>query len=152
MTGGCYGFAAKHMHWPEELVVGGAKHNRTGHIIKAEALQTVVQLMGEREFYDYMNNHARVRLIDWSQEKATKILETWQRAFSREVQQRFDLNITEDYNHYAFSTITLNDILKKYSEVNYSAVIIGGAIIVSIPFSVNFLDYFLFSVNSFAFY
>lgn len=111
--------------------MGGAKHNKTGHIIKAEALQTVVQLMGEREFYDYMNNDAKVRHIDWSQEKATKILETWQRAFSREVQQRFDLNITEDYNHYAFSTITLNDILKKYSEVNYTAVIIGGAIIVS---------------------
>lgn len=119
------------MHWPEELVVGGAKHNKTGHITKAEALQTVVQLMGEREFYDYMNNHAKVRHIDWSQEKATKILETWQRAFSQVVQQRLHLNITEDYNHYAFSTITLNDILKKYSEVNYTAVIIGGAIIVS---------------------
>ncbi|XP_043484332.1 protein patched isoform X3 [Leptopilina heterotoma] len=129
LTGGCYGFAAKHMHWPEELVVGGAKHNKTGHITKAEALQTVVQLMGEREFYDYMNNHAKVRHIDWSQEKATKILETWQRAFSQVVQQRLHLNITEDYNHYAFSTITLNDILKKYSEVNYTAVIIGGAII-----------------------
>jgi hypothetical protein len=32
LTGGCYGFAANYMHWPENLIVGGAKKNRTGHI------------------------------------------------------------------------------------------------------------------------
>lgn len=32
LTGGCYGFAANYMHWPESLIVGGAKKNRTGHI------------------------------------------------------------------------------------------------------------------------
>jgi len=32
LTGGCYGFAAKYMHWPEDLVVGGATRNKTGHI------------------------------------------------------------------------------------------------------------------------
>ena len=131
LSGGCYGFAAKHMHWPEELIVGGAKHNKTGHIVRAEALQTVVQLMGEREFYDYMNNHNKVRHIDWSQEKAAKILETWQRAFSKKIQERYELNITDDYNIYAFSTITLNDILGKYSEVKFTLVGVCGAIIVS---------------------
>lgn len=34
LTGGCYGFAAKYMHWPEDLVVGGTKKNKTGHITK----------------------------------------------------------------------------------------------------------------------
>lgn len=32
LTGGCYGFAANYMHWPEELIVGGVKKNKTGHI------------------------------------------------------------------------------------------------------------------------
>lgn len=32
LTGGCYGFAAKYMHWPEELIVGGVKKNKTGFI------------------------------------------------------------------------------------------------------------------------
>lgn len=34
LTGGCYGFAAKYMHWPEDLVVGGTKKNKTGHIVR----------------------------------------------------------------------------------------------------------------------
>lgn len=34
LTGGCYGFATKFMHWPEDLVVGGTKKNKTGHIVK----------------------------------------------------------------------------------------------------------------------
>lgn len=34
MTGGCYGFAGKYMHWPEELIVGAPTPNKTGHIVK----------------------------------------------------------------------------------------------------------------------
>lgn len=34
LTGGCYGFATKFMHWPEDLVVGGTRKNKTGHIVK----------------------------------------------------------------------------------------------------------------------
>lgn len=34
LTGGCYGFATKHMHWPEQLVVGGIEKNRTGHVVR----------------------------------------------------------------------------------------------------------------------
>jgi len=44
LSGGCYGYAAKHMHWPEELIVGGAKRNRSGHLRKARALQSVVKI------------------------------------------------------------------------------------------------------------
>lgn len=34
LTGGCYGFASKYMHWPEDLIIGAAKKNKTGHITK----------------------------------------------------------------------------------------------------------------------
>ena len=34
LTGGCYGFASRYMHWPEELVVGGTSKNSTGHITR----------------------------------------------------------------------------------------------------------------------
>lgn len=129
MTGGCYGFAAKYMHWPEELLIGGAKHNKTGHLTRAAALQTVVQLMGERELYDFLANTYKVHHIDWSQEKAAQVLETWQRAFSNEVKKRMDLNVST-YNLNAFSTTTLNDILGKYSEVSVMKIAIGGALMV----------------------
>ena len=34
LSGGCYGFATRHMHWPEQLIVGGTEKNRTGHITR----------------------------------------------------------------------------------------------------------------------
>ncbi|XP_011634801.2 protein patched, partial [Pogonomyrmex barbatus] len=128
LTGGCYGFAAKYMHWPEELVVGGAKHNKTGHLTRAAALQTVVQLMGERELYDFLVNTYRVHHIDWSQEKAAKVLEAWQRVFSNEVKKLVEVNGSAPYNLYAFSTTTMNDILGKYSEVSVMKIAISCAL------------------------
>ncbi|XP_076289551.1 protein patched isoform X3 [Lasioglossum baleicum] len=127
LTGGCYGFAAKYMHWPEELLVGGAKHNKTGHLTRAAALQTVVQLMGERELYDFFAGTYKVHHIDWSQEKASQVLETWQRAFSNQVKKHLDANGSAPYNLYAFSTTTMNDILGKYSEVPVMKIAIGCA-------------------------
>ena len=32
LTGGCYGYATRYNHWPEQLVVGGTKKNESGHI------------------------------------------------------------------------------------------------------------------------
>lgn len=130
LTGGCYGFAAKYMHWPEELVVGGAKHNKTGHLTRAAALQTVVQLMGERELHDFLVNDYKVHHIDWSQEKAAQVLETWQRTFSDKVKKLLDANGSAPYNLYAFSTTTMNDILGKYSEVSVMKIAIGCALMV----------------------
>ncbi|KAK8750197.1 hypothetical protein OTU49_015299, partial [Cherax quadricarinatus] len=53
LTGGCYGFAGNYMHWPEDLVVGATTTNKTGHIVRAEALQSMVQLMGAKNMYEY---------------------------------------------------------------------------------------------------
>ncbi|XP_043528023.1 protein patched-like [Frieseomelitta varia] len=127
LTGGCYGFAAKFMHWPEELLVGGAKHNKTGHLTRAAALQTVVQLMGERELYEFFRHTYKVHHIDWSPEKAAQVLETWQRAFSNQVKY-LDANGSTPYNLYAFSTTIMNDILGKYSEVSVMKIAIGCAL------------------------
>jgi len=34
LTDGCYGFATKYMHWHEDLIVGGIRKNKTGHIVR----------------------------------------------------------------------------------------------------------------------
>lgn len=81
LTGGCYGFATKYMHWPPDLIVGGIKRNKTGYIVKAKALQSIIQLMGEQEMYDFYQNTYKVHNLDWSVEKARIILEAWQRKF-----------------------------------------------------------------------
>ncbi|XP_071455100.1 protein patched [Hetaerina americana] len=127
LTGGCYGFAAKYMHWPEELLVGGATKNKTGHIVRAKALQTVVQLMGERELYDYWTDDYKVHHVDWTQEKASLVLDTWQRRFSEEVKRLMSQkdNSTSPYDLLAFSTATLDNILSRFSEVSITRIAIG---------------------------
>lgn len=82
LTSGCYGFAAKYMHWPEDLIVGGAQKNKSGHIKQAKALQTVVQLMGEHELFEYYSDTYKVHHIGWNQEKAAIVLKAWQKQFT----------------------------------------------------------------------
>nr|CAD7573268.1 unnamed protein product [Timema californicum] len=124
LTGGCYGFAAKYMHWPEDLIVGGTSKNKTGHLHRAHALQTVIQLMGERELYDFWSETYKVHHLDWSQEKASLVLEMWQRRFAQEVHRQMNAdNITGPYNVYAFSTSTLNDILTQFSKLSIPKVV-----------------------------
>lgn len=82
LTSGCYGIAAKYMHWPEELIVGGVKKNKSGHIREAKALQTVVQLMGEHELFEYWLGHYKVNHIGWTKEKAALVLNAWQKKFA----------------------------------------------------------------------
>ncbi|KAF7287732.1 protein patched [Rhynchophorus ferrugineus] len=120
LTGGCYGFAAKYMHWPEALIVGGVSKNKTGHIKQAKALQTVVQLMGEKELYEYWSGHYKVHHISWSQEKASLVLNAWQKKFAQEVKRLSDSkkSSSSPYSFITFSTANVNKILKEYSKTD----------------------------------
>ncbi|XP_054738607.1 protein patched [Anastrepha obliqua] len=127
LTGGCNGYATKYMHWPEELIVGGVQRNRSGHLRKAKGLQTVVQLMTEKEMFDLWNENYKVHHIGWTQEKAAEVLNAWQRNFSKEVESLLKINrrISNNYDIYVFSSATLDDILAKYSNPSPISIVIG---------------------------
>ncbi|XP_076319648.1 protein patched-like isoform X2 [Tachypleus tridentatus] len=126
LTGGCYGFATKYMHWPEDLLVGGAIKNKSGYIVNAEAIQSVVQLMGEREMFEFWKGHYKVHNLGWDEEKAKLILETWQRKFTEEVLLvAKTTNQSKHYNMNAFSTTSLADIVKNFSEISVTRVALG---------------------------
>ncbi|XP_023228642.1 protein patched-like [Centruroides sculpturatus] len=126
LTGGCYGFATRYMQWPENLIVGGITRNRTGHIIKAEALQTVVQLMAEKEMYEFWQDTYKVHNIDWTPDKAKMVLETWQRKFTEAVlKQATNANNTKNHNINAFSSTSLTDIMQDFSEVSVTRLALG---------------------------
>lgn len=132
LTGGCYGFAAKYMHWPEELIVGGARHNRSGYLTKANSLQTVIQLMTPLETYDFWKNDYKSHAMDWTMEKAAKILQKWQLAFTMELNRlQNGSTYRRTHNYYAFSTDNLNDILKTYSELSPLVLAMGAGVVVS---------------------
>ncbi|XP_013176469.1 PREDICTED: protein patched [Papilio xuthus] len=126
LSHGCYGFAAAYMHWPEQLIVGGATRNTTSALRSARALQSVVQLMGEREMFEYWTDHYKVHHIGWTQEKAAAVLDAWQRKFAAEVRKMTATeSVSPAYSFYPFSTSTLNDILGKFSELSLKNIILG---------------------------
>ncbi|KOB76937.1 putative hedgehog receptor, partial [Operophtera brumata] len=126
LSHGCYGFAAAYMHWPEQLIVGGATRNVTSALRSARALQSVVQLMGEREMYEYWADHYKVHHVGWTQEKAAAVLDSWQRKFAAEVRRMTTTeSVSPSYSFYPFSTSTLNDILGKFSELSLKNIILG---------------------------
>ncbi|XP_064605910.1 protein patched homolog 1-like [Liolophura sinensis] len=128
LTNGCQGFATKYMNWPEELIVAGVRKSRNGQIIKAEALQSVVLLMGEKDFFEYYQEDYKVHNLDWTQNSAKEILQTWQRKFTEKINQV--TNITSSDQVRAFSTMSLVDLLGEFSSVSVVRVALGYVLMV----------------------
>ncbi|XP_035235448.1 protein patched homolog 1 isoform X2 [Anguilla anguilla] len=123
LTGGCHGLSRKYMHWQEELIVGGAIKNGSGQLLSAQALQTMFQLMTPKQMYEHWKVYSDVSLINWNQEKAAAILEAWQRRYSEAVQQSVSINSSQKV--LTFTTTTLEDILKSFSDISVIRVASG---------------------------
>lgn len=128
MTGGCSGISTKYMHWDEDLIVGGVRKNRTGHIVRGEALQSIVQLMAEKELYQYWSESYKTHSIGWSVEKAKAVLEAWQRKFTQVVNNA--QNGTNGNEIYGFSSVSLADIMKEFSSLSPTRVALGYVLMV----------------------
>ncbi|KAJ3594314.1 hypothetical protein NHX12_003621 [Muraenolepis orangiensis] len=82
----------------------------------AEALQTMFLLMSPKQLYEHFKDDYEIHDINWNPEKATAILESWQRKFVEVVHQSVPSNSSQAIH--AFSTTTLNDIMKSFSDVS----------------------------------
>ncbi|XP_045081709.1 protein patched homolog 1 isoform X1 [Coregonus clupeaformis] len=123
LTGGCHGLSRKYMHWQEELIVGGTTKNGTGPLLSAQALQTMFQLMTPKQMFEHLKGYDEVSHINWNQDKAAAILEAWQRKYSEAVQQSVAANSSQKV--LSFTTTTLEDILKSFSDVSVIRVASG---------------------------
>ena len=128
LSGGCYGYASKYMHWKEPLIMGGIKKNRTHFIQQAEALQTVIQLMGEDEMYDYHKQTKKVSSVNpWSVDKARDVLRFWQRNYTQNVLAA--VNTSKHHKIHTFTTTSFEDILQDFSQISILRVCIGFSLI-----------------------
>ncbi|XP_020658951.3 protein patched homolog 1 isoform X2 [Pogona vitticeps] len=123
LSGGCYGLSKKYMHWQEELIVGGTVKNGTGKLVSAQALQTMFQLMTPKQMYEHFKGYDYVSHINWNEDKAAAILEAWQRMYVQVVHQSVAQNSTQKV--LSFTTTTLEDILKSFSDVSVIRVASG---------------------------
>ncbi|XP_022167571.1 protein patched isoform X2 [Myzus persicae] len=141
LANGCYGFASKYMHWPKELLLGGITQNKTGYIQNAEALQSVLQLMGEKELYEFWLQSYKVLHFSWDQEKAALVLKTWQKKFNEEVKRVLKTAAMVPYDFHTFSTMLLKDLLNQFNFLNPIYIYIGCGIML---FYVSFMQINLF--------
>ncbi|NP_001315171.1 protein patched homolog 1-like [Cynoglossus semilaevis] len=123
LTGGCYGLSRKYMHWQEELIVGGTVKNGSGPLLSAQALQTMFQLMTPKQMFEHFRGYEEVSHIIWNEEKAAAILEAWQRRYSEAVLQSVATNSSQKV--LSFTTTTLEDILKSFSDISVIRVASG---------------------------
>ena len=96
---------------------------------RAEALQSIIQLLGEKELYEVNRDQYRLHNVDWTQEKAKKVLEAWQRKFTQEVNRILNDSVHDEV--VAFSSTSLMDILKEFSQVSVVRVALGYVLMVS---------------------
>ncbi|XP_005722038.1 protein patched homolog 1 [Pundamilia nyererei] len=123
LSGGCHGLARKYMHWQEELIVGGTTKNGSGPLLSAQALQTIFQLMTPKQMFEHFRGYDEVSHINWNEEKAAAILEAWQRRYSEAVQHSVSANSSQKV--LSFTTTTLEDILKSFSDISVIRVASG---------------------------
>uniref|UniRef100_A0AAQ6AJS7 SSD domain-containing protein n=1 Tax=Amphiprion ocellaris TaxID=80972 RepID=A0AAQ6AJS7_AMPOC len=123
LSGGCHGLSRKYMHWQEELIVGGTTKNGSGPLLSAQALQTMFQLMTPKQMFEHFRGYEEVSHINWNEEKAAAILEAWQRRYSEAVLQSVAANSSQKV--LSFTTTTLEDILKSFSDVSVIRVASG---------------------------
>ncbi|CAH3129517.1 unnamed protein product [Pocillopora meandrina] len=128
VTDGCQGFATKYLDWPEELIIGGVTKNRTDFVRSAEALQSIVLLMGKQQMYTHWHGAAKVQHLEqqWSEDEASQVLEAWKREFTKTVNLVDQSG--EDSEVLAFSSTSFNDLLKDFSKTSYSKMAIGYAL------------------------
>jgi len=125
LTGGCYGFATRYMHWPEQLIVGGGVKNKTGYIKDAGGLQSMVQLMGPKDMHDYWSNTYKVHTINWSQEKAEEILGKFQKNFEEAIKSSSKNG--KKYDFHSYSSLGLENIMNTFSELSLPNIAMGYA-------------------------
>ncbi|NWT02443.1 PTC1 protein, partial [Mionectes macconnelli] len=131
LSGGCHGFSRKFMRWQQELILGGTTKDSQGKLLRAEALQTMFLLMSPRQLYEHFKDDYEIHDISWSEEKAGAILEAWQRKFVELAQDSIPPNATQSVH--AFSTTTLNDIMKSFSDV--SAIRVAGGYLLMLAYA-----------------
>uniref|UniRef100_A0A671TMG3 Patched 1 n=1 Tax=Sparus aurata TaxID=8175 RepID=A0A671TMG3_SPAAU len=121
LSGGCHGLSRKYMHWQEELIVGGTTKNGSGPLLSAQALQTMFQLMTPKQMFEHFRAYHEVSQINWNEEKAAAILEAWQRRYA-EVRS---VAANSSQKVLSFTTTTLEDILKSFSDISVIRVASG---------------------------
>ncbi|KAG7223376.1 hypothetical protein INR49_032203 [Caranx melampygus] len=118
LNGGCHGLSRKYMHWQEELIVGGTTKNGSGPLLSAQALQTMFQLMTPKQMFEHFRGYEEVSHINWNEERLQLY---WKPGKGNTL----SVAANSSQKVLSFTTTTLEDILKSFSDISVIRVATG---------------------------
>ncbi|TPP67081.1 Protein patched 1 [Fasciola gigantica] len=128
LSGGCPGFAANVLHWPEEIIVGGRQHadtsteNRNHNsdqfvppvLVRASALQSLILLRSPRDLYEAVRHSDPYKHEGWTLADAQHVLDEWRRNLRRLVMEHnVGMQPDSTWHFYAFTDNSLRDLLRE---------------------------------------
>ncbi|CDW56596.1 protein patched homolog; patched family protein [Trichuris trichiura] len=98
---------------------------------RAEALQSVFMMAGAAEVYERFENSGRAssKRIGWSVDKASAVLNAWQKAYSQFLYDHVN-NTGPSRQLHPMSGASINEMLEMFSQLNPTVMIVGYCLMV----------------------
>ncbi|WKX98089.1 hypothetical protein Q1695_013633 [Nippostrongylus brasiliensis] len=136
MSGGCPGFAAGVLHWPEDMILGGVKRQEKGAAMtSADALQSVFLVASPNDvFLRFKQKGSRapakpgLNQSSWNEELAKEVIQQWQRNFTRMLyrhRDNFDEEGFERRTIHPLASTSIADMLEEFCQFNYKIIFVG---------------------------
>ncbi|CAD5215815.1 unnamed protein product [Bursaphelenchus xylophilus] len=134
MTGGCLGFGKNIMKWPEDLIIGGVKHN-DHHVTEAAAFQSVFLVAGAGDVYNRFratkgNLKPNLDRSTFTIGQANDIVQTWQRNFTKKI---YDHKLNHDSNIrtlHPLASTSVADMLEEFSQFKFLIIFVGYVLMI----------------------
>ncbi|CAD5211462.1 unnamed protein product [Bursaphelenchus okinawaensis] len=153
MTGGCLGFGKNIMKWPEDLIIGGVRHNEQ-KVTEAAAFQSVFLVAGAGDVYNRFraakgNLKPNLDRSSFTIAQANDIVQTWQRNFTKRIYDH-KLNLEDSIRTlHPLASTSVADMLEEFSQFKFFVIFIGYVLmIIYAGYSQCRFDGFWFSVDS----
>ncbi|EFO85708.1 CRE-PTC-1 protein [Caenorhabditis remanei] len=142
MTGGCSGFASNVLHWPEDMILGNPRREKTpGNLTGADALQSVFLVASPDDvFLRFQQKPGRKPMkpgLDysiWNKTAAEKVLQAWQRNFTKSIYTHvanFDEHGNERRTLHPLASTSIADMLEEFCQFNYTIIFAGYALMLA---------------------
>ncbi|CAJ0604808.1 unnamed protein product [Cylicocyclus nassatus] len=136
MSGGCPGFAAGVLHWPEDMILGGVKRPSKGADMQsADALQSVFLVASPNDVYLRFKQKGNRPLAkpeldqsQWTEKFAEEVIQQWQRNFTQMLYKHkanFDEQGLERRTIHPLASTSIADMLEEFCQFNYKIIFVG---------------------------
>ena len=103
--------------------------NKALYLFRAKALQSVIAIKSPAEFKTTIDDKKASRIRNFNEDHAKQIVDKWREAFINLVNKKRQMKIMKT-NMLAFSTISFENTINKYTKVDQKKALISSILLV----------------------